>query len=67
MKNRSYVIQPAHSGTSEKEIARAKREYLKGVKSGRMINTDRVLIRFSDVNYEVTARFYCAESFYPLG
>jgi hypothetical protein len=58
MKN-SFTVQEAHSGTSSKEIEKAKRLFREKVKSGEFTPyTDDIKIVFSDVNYEIWADFY---------
>jgi len=55
----SYEVTEAHSGTSAKEIAKAKRLFLENVKSGLFVPyMDKIGIVFSDVNYVITATFY---------
>jgi len=46
----SYSIIPAPQGTSDKEIAKAKRLYRKGVKAGSLYGYHEIEIIFYDVN-----------------
>lgn len=63
----TYTIIPAHSGTSAPEIAKAKRLYRAGVKRGKIMASDDVVIKFSDVNYCITAEFMCKDTYTNLG
>jgi hypothetical protein len=52
----TYIITEAHSGTSKKEIQKAKRFFRTTEKFGQI--TEKINIRFSDINYCITASFY---------
>ena len=52
-----YSIQEAHSGTSDKEIAKAKRIYRKKVKTGEIPDFENVTLCFSDVNYVISVTY----------
>lgn len=54
-----YTITPAHSGTNEKEIQKAKRFFRDQVKKETYNTiTDTINIRFEDINYTITASYY---------
>lgn len=65
----TYSISPAHSGTSDTEIAKAKRLYNLKIKSGEFLRsqTGSVLITFTDVNNKIKARYTDNESYTELG
>lgn len=56
----TYKITPAHSGTDSKEIEKAKRHFRKMLNTGDIWNqvSPQIDIQFSDVNYDITARFF---------
>ena len=57
----TYKVTEAHSGTSNTEIAKAKRHYNKMKKSGQVWDKDYgepVNIQFDDTNYKITARYF---------
>ena len=55
----TYKVIEAHSGTNEKEIAKAKREFLKRSKTGEFGDArgETIEIHFYDVNYCITAEY----------
>jgi len=55
----TYKVIEAHSGSNEKEIKKAKREFLKGVKSGDIkdFRGEEIELHFSDVNYCITVEY----------
>ncbi len=56
----TYKISPAHSGTSSKEIAKAKRHFRKMVKENNVYGqlTQNINIQFTDINYSLNATFH---------
>jgi hypothetical protein len=58
MKTRTkFEVIPAHSGTNEKEISKAKRQYRLQWKSGKTYFFDIIQLRFEDINSIVTCKF----------
>ena len=57
----NYTIKKAHSGTTEKEIEKAKRIFRKmrklGILYGTTIDSNEIIIEFEDINYNITATF----------
>ncbi len=60
IKRMYYSVIPAHSGTSEQEIRKAKRQFLIMLNHGEIygIISNKIQIRFLDVNYKITAEYY---------
>jgi hypothetical protein len=60
----TYKVIEAHSSTSEKEIRKAKREFLKKVKTGEIPNWakgETIELHFSDENYCITVNYIVSE------
>jgi hypothetical protein len=65
----TYTINPAHSGTTEQEVAKAKRIYNAKTKTGefRKSPSGKVALQFSDVNNKIKVAYICPDSFQDLG
>jgi len=62
-----YLIMEAHSGTNEKEIKAAKKDFLKKEKMGFFgYKPTNVNIHFKDKNNQITWDFYDAETHQKL-
>ena len=53
----TYKINPAHSGTSESEIRKAKRLFLANVKKGKISYSNNIGLVFSDINNQIKVDF----------
>jgi hypothetical protein len=62
-----FEVKEAHSGTSTKEISKAKRLFYRGVKSGRFYSPDRVGIQFSDINSVIRAEYINLDTLEKIG
>jgi hypothetical protein len=59
MKRINYIIKQAHSGTSKKEVEKAKRLFRKAVQEGKVFGaiTNNIVITFEDVNNIIWANY----------
>ncbi|MFA5300281.1 MAG: hypothetical protein WC389_19000 [Lutibacter sp.] len=63
----NYKIKKAHSGTTEKEIAKAKKLFRIGIISGKFYNVENVGIEFSDINNVIKANYIDLDNWKEIG